>query len=230
MSLTARRTPALCALSCCSTRSAAITSASSRYGRVRMPSKRTPPPPTPNNFERNCTPCLAARSTSDCIVRCRSTGIPACVALFGNALRPDGFRYRRPVRSRVRRGVINTGLRIVQNRLPPPHLLRVLPPDCNLMPALGELLQSRGRHAHFNGDVAAGRVSLREARRLHGGLNVHPVIGDVGGKLCVRQRLVRPAHNAETDVQIAALHEGRNDGVEWPLPGSEDVGMLGLQG
>lgn len=40
----------------------------------------------------------------------------------------------------------------------------------------------------------------------------------------LRVRLVQPAHDAETDVQIALLHETGNDGVERTLARSEKVG------
>ena len=83
-----------------------------------------------------------------------------------------------------------------------------------------------GRHAIFDRNVAAGGIALGEARRFQRRLNVHPVIDDIGDELRVRQRLVRPAHDAEADMLIAAFHESRNDGVERPLAAGEHVGML----
>ena len=45
----------------------------------------------------------------------------------------------------------------------------------------------------------------------------------------MRQRLVGTAHDAEADVQVAALHERRDDGVERALAAGEHVGMLGIE-
>src|SRR5258706_2807836 len=45
----------------------------------------------------------------------------------------------------------------------------------------------------------------------------------------MRQRLIRAAHDAESDMQVAALHEGRDDGVKRPLAAGENVGMVRLQ-
>ena len=79
----------------------------------------------------------------------------------------------------------------------------------DLVAALGKLLQGAGGHARFNRDVAAGGVALGEARRFQRRLQVHAVIDDIGDELRVRQRLIRAAHDAEADVLVAALHEGR---------------------
>ena len=54
------------------------------------------------------------------------------------------------------------------------------------------------------------------------------MVHDVGNELRVRLRLVQPAHDAEADVHVALLHEGRNDGVERPLARRERVGMVGI--
>ena len=82
------------------------------------------------------------------------------------------------------------------------------------MAALGKLLKGLKRHARFDGDVAARRRFLREARGFERRLNVHSVVDHVGNELRVRQRLIGSAHDAEPDVHIAALHECGNDGLE----------------
>src|SRR4051812_39912927 len=43
------------------------------------------------------------------------------------------------------------------------------------------------------------------------------------------ERLVRTAHDAEADMDIATLHKGRNDGVERPLAAREEVGVVGFE-
>jgi len=43
------------------------------------------------------------------------------------------------------------------------------------------------------------------------------------------KRLISASHDAETDVLIAALHEGGNDGMERALASGEQIGMPGLK-
>ena len=45
----------------------------------------------------------------------------------------------------------------------------------------------------------------------------------------MRQWLVGSAHDAESNVLIAFLHEGGNDGMEWAFPWSEDIGRSGIE-
>ena len=79
------------------------------------------------------------------------------------------------------------------------------------------------RDAPLDHHVAAAESQLGEARRLERRLNVHAVIHHVGDKLRVRLRLVQAAHDAEADVDVVLLHEGRNDGVERALARRERI-------
>ena len=74
-------------------------------------------------------------------------------------------------------------------------------------------------------DIAAVEGSLGEAGLFERGLHIHSVVDDVGDELRVGLRLVPAAHNAEADVDIALLHEGRDDGVKRAFVSGERVGQ-----
>ncbi len=80
-----------------------------------------------------------------------------------------------------------------------------------------------------DGDIAAGRRFLREARGFERGLYIHSVIDNIRDKLRMRQRLIRSAHDAETDMHVAALHVGGDDGMKRPLASREHVGRLRVE-
>src|SRR5215469_10311302 len=80
-------------------------------------------------------------------------------------------------------------------------------------------------HVH----IAAFEGLLSETRLLERGLHVHAEVNNVRYKLSVGLRLVPAAHNAKANVEIAFLHEGRNDGVERALVPGERVGKAGLE-
>src|SRR5271169_3298536 len=97
------------------------------------------------------------------------------------------------------------------------------------MAAPGKLFDRRGGHTRLNRNLAPWSIGLREPRRLERLLDVHPVIDIIRRKLRMRQRLIGSSHDSESDVQIAALHERRNDGVEGPLASREHVGAGGIE-
>src|SRR5262252_1773496 len=109
------------------------------------------------------------------------------------------------------------------------HGLRIRAINADLMAAPGKLLKGVERHARFNRHITAGGASLREAGRLQRLLQVHAEIHQVRYKLRVRKRLVRPAHYAEADVQIAALYERRNNGVKGTLAPGENIRALRVE-
>ena len=69
------------------------------------------------------------------------------------------------------------------------------------------LLSLSGRHAGFDRDRTSALVGDGEARVLERRLDVHAIVDDIRHELRMRQRLIRAAHNAESDMQVAALHE-----------------------
>ncbi len=84
------------------------------------------------------------------------------------------------------------------------------------------------RHTRLDHDVASELFTYREARLLHRGLDVHVVVDHIGDKLRVRKRLIHAAHDAETNVLVAVLHKGGNDGVERTLVTGERIGRFAI--
>ena len=78
-------------------------------------------------------------------------------------------------------------------------------------------------------NIAAFEGVLGEARLFERGLDVHAVVDDVGDELRVGLRLVPAAHDAEADVDVALLHEGRDDGVQGTLVSGERIGQAGRE-
>src|SRR4029077_19117150 len=72
--------------------------------------------------------------------------------------------------------------------------------------------------------VADGKAWSRKCR-----LDVPAIIHDVGNELCMRQRRIRTADNAETDVLVSALHERRNNGVKRTFTRRERIWRLGVE-
>src|ERR1700730_13469133 len=93
-----------------------------------------------------------------------------------------------------------------------------------------QLPDDLARNARFDQDRAPNRASSRvwdrEPWRFESGLDVHTIVHHIRYKLCVRQGLIRTAHDAKTDVNIAALHKSGNDGVKRTLPGRERVRIV----
>src|ERR1700722_1723111 len=85
------------------------------------------------------------------------------------------------------------------------------------MPPLGSFVSYRLWHRVFHLHIAAFEGSLGKPWFLERGLHVHSVIHHIRDKLRVRLRLVPSAHDAEPDVNVALLHERRNNRVQRPL-------------
>jgi hypothetical protein len=77
------------------------------------------------------------------------------------------FRYCRSVRPRIRSRIIRLRLGIVQDGLSSPHCFDVFTLDSDDVPVFGELLQSGGRNAKFNRNIAAVCIVFGKSRRFH---------------------------------------------------------------
>src|SRR5690348_3295169 len=113
------------------------------------------------------------------------------------------FGCSRAVRTRIGGPEIRASVRIVHDRLASARFLRVFGTFRDLVAERGQPAERPGRHARFDGDVASGCAALEKPRRFQGLLKIHSVIDYVRHKLCVRERLVRAAHDAKSDVQAA---------------------------
>jgi hypothetical protein len=100
---------------------------------------------------------------------------------------------------------------------------RLEQPD--LVATLRESGADVGRDGLLHLYIATLEGLLGEARLLERSLDVHSVVNNVGDKLRVRLSLVPASHDAEADVHIALLHEGRNDGVKRALVSFKRVGQ-----
>ena len=69
-----------------------------------------------------------------------------------------------------------------------------------------------------------------EARRVTGGLHVHPEVDDIHQHLHMPLRLHRAAHQAEAHKWLSILHDKRgDDGVKRSLARGIDIGMTLIQ-
>ena len=95
---------------------------------------------------------------------------------------------------------------------------------------LAQFFNDFGLDSRFDQQAAAdwfGGAGDREARRFQGGLNIHPVIHNVGDELRVRQRLIGSAHDSEPDcVSPRSMNAGI---MVWKgrLRGATTFGCLG---
>src|ERR1017187_7918357 len=97
------------------------------------------------------------------------------------------------------------------------------------MSHLAERVEGGGGNAGLDHDSAAKLLAIRKPRFFHRSLNIHVVVGDVGHKLRMSQRLIQPAHDAEADVLVASLHEGGDDGMERALVAGKHVERRGTE-
>ena len=94
--------------------------------------------------------------------------------LFQNRLRDC-----RAVGTGIGRAIVGSGFGIVHDSLAAAHLLGIRAADCDLVAALGELLQSARGDADFNRNIAAGLVSFGEARGFQRGLQIHAIVDQI---------------------------------------------------
>ena len=77
--------------------------------------------------------------------------------------------------------------------------------------------------------MARARIRDGESGSLPWGLDVPPIVGEIGNELGVRQWLIRTAHDAKADVNISAFHECGNNSVERALAWGQCVWIVGVQ-
>src|SRR5580704_3725186 len=136
-------------------------------------------------------------------------------------VRQTRFRLGRTVRARIGCTEVNSTFRVVKYSLPPSHRCGIFPANSQQMSFLSKLLQYVRSDARLHKDVATNgaraRIRDRESRGVQRGLDVHPIVDEIGDELGVSQWLVRAAHDAEPDVNVSAFHERRNNSVERAL-------------
>src|ERR1700679_264096 len=99
----------------------------------------------------------------------------------------------------------------------------------DLVAPLREAITDVGRDGLLHLDIATLKGSFREAGLFERSLDVHTIVNNVGDELRVGLSLVPAAHDAEADMDLALLHEGRDDGVERPLMSGEGVRQAGSE-
>ena len=152
------------------------------------------------------------------------TGQRGCGPKYGGASGTG-----RAILARRRRAVVHARIGIVQHRLAAAHPARKIRQHFQIMAARRKPLAHAGRHPILDHHVAAAKGQLGEARSFQRRLDVHVVVHQVRNELRVRLRLVVAAHDAEADVDVVLLHEGRDDGVQRPFARRKRVGMRRIQ-
>src|ERR1044071_8977340 len=118
----------------------------------------------------------------------------------------------------------------MQHRLSSSHQGRVFRANNQVVALLPQSLDDVRTDARFDQNIAADlTASHGKARRFQRSLNIHSIVDKVRDKLRVRQRLVGPSHDAKTDMHVTALHERRNNRMEWALAGLESIGVRGIE-
>ena len=97
------------------------------------------------------------------------------------------------------------------------------------MAALRETCADIGRDGLLHLNIATFEGIFGEAGLFERSLDVHAVVHDIGDELCVGLCLVPAAHNAEADVDVAFLHEGRDNGVQGTLVSGERIRQAGSE-
>jgi len=95
--------------------------------------------------------------------------------------------------------------------------------------ALREACADIGWDGLLHRNIATFEGIFGEAGLFQRSLDVHAVVDDVGDKLCVGLCLVPATHNPKADVDVALLHEGRDNGVEGTLVSGERIGQAGSE-
>src|SRR5579859_7633986 len=138
----------------------------------------------------------------------------------------QGLGNRCPIGAWVGRPKVHSSFGVAHHCLAASHEGSVLPAEDQIVSFISQGLQDIGLDARFNHDVAAYLIVRdREARCLHGPLDVHSIIDYVRYELGVGQGLVGATHNPKSHMQVAAFHKSRNDRVEGTLAWDESVGM-----
>ena len=112
---------------------------------------------------------------------------------------------------------------IVQHGLATSHGGGIFTTDVQLVSHRGKFLQDVRFYSRLNSYVTATFGAYREACIFQRGLNIHAVVHHVGDELRMGQRLVRAAHDSESDVLLAAFHERGNDSVKRTLAWSQSI-------
>src|SRR5208337_4938754 len=97
------------------------------------------------------------------------------------------------------------------------------------MSHLRQCVECAGGNARLDHDSAAELLAIGKTRFLHRSLDIHMIVDDVRHELCMSQRLIQPAHDAEADVLVTSLHECGNDGVEGALAASECIWRCSIE-
>jgi len=119
----------------------------------------------------------------------------------------------------------------MQNGLAPAHDSGIFLANLKIVAFAAKRVEHGGLDTRFDKEIAGDSTGGNsEAWSFQRSLNVHVVVNKVGDKLRVGQRLVGPAHDAEADVNVALLHERRNDGVKRTLAWRQNIGMSGFKG
>lgn len=75
-------------------------------------------------------------------------------------------------------------------------------------------------------DIASLKASLRETAAFERFLNVETEIGNIRDELSVSLRLIKSAHDSETDLHAVLFHECRNDCVQRSFARLQRVRMI----
>ena len=133
------------------------------------------------------------------------------------------FRNRSAISARVRGGEVHLCSVVAFDSVSPPHVRGVLLAYFKDVPFAGKAVDGGLADARLDENVAAELLRDGETSRLKRRLDVHAVVDNVGYELRMREGLVHATHDAEADVTITLLHEGRDNGVEWALMSVKSV-------
>src|SRR4029078_12937419 len=120
------------------------------------------------------------------------------------------FRNCRSVVARFGRAVVYARS-IAHDGLSPAQYAASGSNDLQLVPKSCEFLPNVCGHKRLDIHVASLERSFREPARFKGLLNVETEVGDMRHELRVRLRLIKAAHDAETDSNAILFHKCGND-------------------
>ncbi len=97
------------------------------------------------------------------------------------------------------------------------------------MPQRTQFVEDLCRDRGFDADVTALERGLCESPGFKRLLDREIEIRNIRDELGVRLRLIESTHDTETDTHAFLFHKARNNGVQWPLPGHQRVGVIRLE-